>query len=281
MNDSIAYTPKQVMERIIAAGKIRVNSPVPRNVLLAMLAGCFISFGAASSSVAAHGITDFGLNRLVTALVFPIGLMMIVLIGGELFTGDCLMVTGIWHKKYGATATVKTLIIIWFSNLSGCLLASVTVTNSGIFSYNDGALGAYMIKIAFGKCTMAPLKAFCSAILCNMLVCGAVLMSNAAKTAAGKIWTVFFPIMAFVVAGFEHCVANMFYIPAGMAASLNDTYVEKAVNLYGISAASIREQLSVIGFAGNIVPVTLGNIAGAVIFIALPLFYAYKREPQA
>ena len=191
------------------------------------------------------------------------------------------MVTGIWHKKYGATATVKTLIIIWFSNLSGCLLASVTVTNSGIFSYNDGALGAYMIKIAFGKCTMAPLNAFCSAILCNMLVCGAVLMSNAAKTAAGKIWTVFFPIMAFVVAGFEHCVANMFYIPAGMAASLNDTYVEKAVNLYGISAASIREQLSVIGFAGNIVPVTLGNIAGAVIFIALPLFYAYKREPQA
>ena len=277
MNDSIAYTPQQVMQRIIEAGEKRNSQPIVRCILLGLLAGAFISFGAATSSVAAHGITDTGLARLATAVVFPVGLMMIVLVGGELFTGDCLMVTGIWDKKYGIMVTLRTLIVVWISNLAGSIIMSFIVANSGIYSYSNGALGAYMIKIAYGKCGMEPVTAFCSGILCNMLVCAAVLMSGAAKTAAGKIWTVFFPIMAFVVGGFEHCVANMFYIPAGMFAALNDSYVEKAADLYGISAAQIRDQLSAAGFMSNIIPVTLGNIVGAVIFMALPLYYVYKK----
>ena len=278
MNDSVAYTPRQVMQRIIVAGENRIRQSVVNCILLGFLAGAFISFGAAASSVAAHGITDTGLGRLVTAVVFPIGLMMIVLVGGELFTGDCLMVTGIWDKKYEILVTVKTLAVVWISNLSAAIMMSLLVACSGIFSYSDGTLGAYMIKIAYGKCSISPATAFCSGILCNMLVCSAVLMSGAAKTAAGKIWAVFFPIMAFVVAGFEHCVANMFYIPAGIFASWNTDYMEKAVALYGISAQQINERLTVMGFLGNIVPVTLGNITGAVVFIALPLYCVYKRE---
>ena len=278
MNDSVAYTPQQVMQRIIEAGEKRNSQPVVRSILLGLLAGAFISFGAAASSVAAHGISETGLARLVTAAVFPIGLMMIVLVGGELFTGDCLMVTGIWDKKYGVLKTIKTLLIVWLSNLTGTIIMSCLVANSGIYSYSDGGLGAYMIKIAYTKATISPKTAICSGILCNMLVCSAVLMSNAAKTAAGKIWTVFFPIMAFVTAGFEHCVANMYYIPAGMIAAINESYVKKAADMYGITAVQIKEHLTVIGFLSNIIPVTLGNIVGAVLFIALPLYYIYKKS---
>ena len=280
MNDSVAYTPMQVMQRIIEAGEKRVFQPVMRCILLGILAGAFISFGAAASSVAAHGIADTGLSRLVTAVVFPIGLMMIVLVGGELFTGDCLMVTGIWDKKYKTFVTIKTLIIVWFSNMAGCIIVAVLVANSSIFDYSNGTLGAFLIKIAYSKCSIEPVTAICSGILCNMLVCAAVLMSTAAKTAAGKIWTVFFPIMAFVVGGFEHSVANMFYISAGILASGNNVYLEQARVLYGITQKQIESTITLTGFFRNLIPVTLGNIIGAVIFIALPLYYVYKKDTR-
>lgn len=273
-----AYTPTQVMQRIIQAGEKRVLLPVWRCVLLGMLAGGFIAFGAATSSVAAHHISDVGTARVTAGTIFPVGLMMIILIGGELFTGDCLMVTGIWNKKYRVTEMIRVLAIVWISNLVGAVIVTALVSNSGIYAYSDGGLGAYLIKTAYGKCGIEPIRAFCSGILCNILVCAAVLMSNAARNVIGKIAAIFFPIMAFVVGGWEHCVANMFYIPAGIMAAANSEYVAKASEWYGLSARQIANRVNFGGFFSNIIPVTLGNIVGAMLFVALPLYLIHKDD---
>lgn len=149
---------------------------------------------------------------------------------------------------------------------------------SGLLDYTDGMLGAFTIKVAYGKATIAPFKAICSGILCNILVCMAVLMATAAKDIAGKVWAIFFPISAFVIGGWEHCVANMFYIPAGIIASTNSIYVVKAEELYGITADQIAAKLNIVGFASNLIPVTIGNILGGMVFIALPLYAIHKSK---
>ena len=277
MENSV-YAPSQVLERIMQAGEKRILLPVVRCILLGMLAGGFIAFGAASSSVAAHQITNTGLSRLTMGAVFPVGLIMIVLVGGELFTGDCLMVTGIWDRRYGIGQMIRVLTLVWFSNLVGSILIAILVSYSGIFSYSESGMGAFMIKIAYGKCGMQPAQAFCSGILCNILVCCAVLMATAAKDAVGKIVAIFFPIMAFVVGGWEHCVANMFYLPAGIFAAHNSDYVTKVTELYGLHAQQIQEQVNLAGFLKNMVPVTLGNIVGAMVFVALPLFISHREK---
>ena len=278
--DNSVNTPSQVLEKIMQAGEARVLLPVLRCVLLGMMAGGFIAFGAGASSVAAHGVADTGLARLVTAAVFPVGLMMIVMIGGELFTGDCLMVAGVWDRRYSIGRMLRVLAIVWCSNLAGAILIAVLIGNSGIFSYSDGGLGAFLIKIAYGKCAMQPLTAVVSGILCNILVCSAVCMSTAAKDAIGKIMSVFFPIMAFVVAGWEHSVANMFYLPAGMIAAHNPQFIAKAEELYGLSAGQIYEQVNVAGFFHNILSVTLGNIVGAMVCMALPLYLIHRKQDR-
>lgn len=270
--------PEQILERILMAGEKRTGLRLIKCILLGMLAGGFIAFGAGTSSVAAHGIQNVSLARLATAVVFPVGLMMIVLIGGELFTGDCLMITGVWDKRYSIGKTVKVLTVVWLSNLVGSVIIAALVSYSGIFSYSGNALGAYTIKVAYGKCAMEMPQAFVSGILCNILVCAAVFMANAAKDAAGKMMGVFFPIMAFVVAGWEHCVANMFYIPAGIFAAGNPDYVEKATELYGISEKLIAKQVGIMGFLENMIPVTLGNVIGGMIFVALPLYFVNKKR---
>ncbi len=132
--------------------------------------------------------------------------------------------------------------------------------------------------MAYGKATITPFKAVCSGILCNILVCMAVLMATAAKDIAGKVWAIFFPICAFVIGGWEHCVANMFYIPAGIIASMNSTYVAKAQELYGITAEQISADLTIGGFVSNLIPVTIGNILGSMVFVALPLYAIHKSK---
>ena len=225
--DNSVFTPEQVLEKIMQAGEKRILLPVLRCILLGIMAGGFIAFGGATSSVAAHQISNVGIARLVTAVVFPVGLMMIVMVGGELFTGDCLMVTGLWDKRYGIGKMIRVLAVVWISNLIGSVLIAALVSGSGIFDYSAGGMGAFVIKTAYGKCTMGPMRAFISGILCNILVCAAVLISTAAKDAVGKLMGVFFPIMAFVVAGWEHSVANMFYLPAGIFAAHHSAYVQK------------------------------------------------------
>ncbi len=271
-------TPAQVFEANMKAGEGKVQLPLLKCILLGLMAGAFIAFGGATSSAAIHNISNQGVAKALAGTIFPVGLMMIVFVGGELFTGDCLMLAGVVDKRFSALQLIKTLIIVWLSNMAGAILIATLVYYSGLLDYTSGALGAFTIKVAYGKCTITPFKAICSGILCNILVCIAVLMATAARDIAGKVWAIFFPICAFVVGGWEHCVANMFYIPAGIIAATNDTYVAKAEELYGITAAQISASANVGGFISNLIPVTIGNILGGMVFVALPLYVIHKKK---
>ena len=271
-------TPAQVFEANMKAGEGKVQLPLLKCILLGLMAGAFIAFGGATSSAAIHNISNQGVAKALAGAIFPVGLMMIVFVGGELFTGDCLMIAGVVDKRFSALQMIKTLIIVWLSNMAGAVLIATLVYYSGLLDYTSGALGAFTIKVAYGKCTITPFKAICSGILCNILVCIAVLMATAARDIAGKVWAIFFPICAFVVGGWEHCVANMFYIPAGIIAATNDTYVAKAEELYGITAAQISANVNVGGFISNLIPVTIGNILGGMVFVALPLYVIHKKK---
>lgn len=271
-------TPAQVFEANMKAGEGKVQLPLLKCILLGLMAGAFIAFGGATSSAAIHNISNQGVAKALAGTIFPVGLMMIVFVGGELFTGDCLMLAGVVDKRFSALQLIKTLIIVWLSNMAGAILIATLVYYSGLLDYTSGALGAFTIKVAYGKCTITPFKAICSGILCNILVCIAVLMATAARDIAGKVWAIFFPLCAFVVGGWEHCVANMFYIPAGIIAATNDTYVAKAEELYGITAAQISASVNVGGFISNLIPVTIGNILGGMVFVALPLYVIHKKK---
>jgi len=243
-------------------------------------AGMMIGLGAAASSVAAHNIGNVGLARLTAAMVFPVGLMMVILMGAELFTGDCLLAIGLPEKNISGLQFARTLILVYLGNLIGGVVLSALIVLCGQLDYSGGLLGAYTIKVALAKVGMSPVKAVSSGILCNILVCAAVLMAVCAKDVTGKIMVSFFVIMLFVTAGFEHCVANMYYITAGLMAKANPAYVAVAMEQYGLQAEQI-ENLNIISMiVNNLIPVTIGNIIGGSCFVGLP-FYFLNREKKA
>ncbi|MGN1147925.1 MAG: formate/nitrite transporter family protein [Lachnospiraceae bacterium] len=272
------YTPPQELQKYLNACVTKANNPVWRTLLLGVMAGAFISLGAVGSSVSMYGIANTGVSRTLGAVVFPIGLMLIILIGGELFTGDCMMITGVWDKKYSVLTLIKSLALVWVSNLAGALLIAILTVNSGQFAFSDNALGAAVIKTAMGKVNISFGTAFISGILCNILVCAAVFMATGAKDAGGKIWSIFFPIFVFVICGFEHCVANMYYLSAGIFAAGKADYAAKAMELYGYTT----EQLASLNwgsmFLNNLLPVTLGNIVGGMVFVSLPVYLLYRKK---
>ncbi len=270
-------TPTEIVEAQLKGGETKVSLPIGKMILLGIMAGAFIALGGATSSTAAHNISNIGLQRLVAGCIFPVGLMIIVFVGGELFTGNCMTVMGVFDGRYKVGKVVKCLITAWLSNLVGALIVDVLIFFSGNLDFSSGLLGAYTIKVAVGKTSISFLKGITSGILCNILVCIAILMATASRDIAGKVLAIFFPIMAFVVGGFEHCVANMFYIPAGMLAATNETYVQKAMEVYGLTEDAISS-LSLSGFFQNQIPVTIGNILGGMVFVALPCYIVHSKN---
>lgn len=271
---------EHIIEQQILAAQRKITVKMPRIILLGIMAGFFVAFGAESSSIAMHGIADVGLARTLAGAVFPIGLMLIIFLGGELFTGNCLMAIAFYSKKIPGLLCLRNLMVVYISNFIGSCLMAWMINNSGQLGYSSGGAGAFTIKVALGKATVEPVQAIISAILCNILVCLAIFMAAAATDIAGKCLAIFFPIFVFVISGFEHCVANMYYIPAGIFAAANPAYVEKAAELYQITA----EQLTALSWGGlihNLIPVTLGNMTGGMLFVGLSYWYLYgKQEVQ-
>lgn len=271
---------KEAIDKYIAGCEAKAQMSDNRLFGKAILAGVMIGMGAAASSVAAHTIADVGLARLAAAVVFPVGLMMVILLGAELFTGDCLMAMGVSDRKYSIKDVIRVLVVVYFGNFVGASLLAVLIAMSGQMDYSAGMLGAYTIKVAVGKAGISFDKGIISGILCNILVCAAVLMALCAKDITGKLLAAFFTIMLFVTAGFEHCVANMYYITAGLLAKCNPAYVELAMEQYGYTG----EQLEVLNISnyllGNLVPVTIGNILGGICFIGLPLYFLNRDKTE-
>ena len=270
-------TITEVIEQNIQNGIKKTNLTTKKLILLGIAAGFFIGIGAEASSLAMHGISNVGLARTVAGAVFPIGLMLIVLLGGELFTGNCLISMAVYDKKTKLKGIIRNLTIVYISNFIGAALMAWMINNCGQLNFSDGGAGAFTIKVALGKVGIDPMQAIVSGILCNVLVCLAIFMAATAKDVAGKCIAIFFPIFVFVISGFEHCVANMYYIPAGIFALQNPLYAAKATELYGITA----EQLSGLNFGtifSNLIPVTIGNIIGGMVFVGLLYWYLYRKK---
>ena len=257
-----------------AEGKAAMSAG--RMILSGLLAGAFIAFGSAVSSTAAHSITNAGVLRLVTGCFFPVGLMLVVICGAELFTGNNLMGMAALNRQITWLRLARNLVIVWLSNFAGSVIIAFFVYMSGNFNLSGGGLGAYTIKVALGKASLSFTQAFFSGIICNMLVCTAILMAAAAKDIPGKILACFFPICAFVTGGFEHVVADMYYIPAGLFAMLDPAYAEKACELYGLTSGQLAG-LNIGSMFGSLIPVTLGNMVGGGIFIGAAYYLIYIR----
>ncbi len=271
MNDPIT-----VIENTIQAGIKKASMPFGKMILLGIFAGTFIALGACTSSTAVHNLDNVGIARLLAGCIFPVGLIMVVLTGGELFTGNNLMILAAMDKKIRLSQMLRNLAVVYFANLMGSLLVVLLIYLSGNLDYSGGLMGAYTIKVAVNKTALSPLQCISSGILCNTLVCLAILIAGAAKDVAGKILGIFFPIFAFILGGFEHIVANMYYIPAGMMAMMNPVYVEKAKEAFLLSDA----QLSLLNFPGilsSFLFVTIGNILGGMGFVGVMHFILYRK----
>jgi formate/nitrite transporter len=247
--------------------------PFGKLSILGILAGLFIALGAATSSTAAFGFTNVGLLRMITGMVFPVGLILIVFVGGELFTGNCLMAMGNYEKRISRFAVIKNLTLVWLTNLIGSLIAVLLVWKSANWELGNGLLGLHTIKVAATKCSLDPVECVTSGTLCNIFVCMAILAANAAKSATGKILAIWFPIFAFALGGFEHVVANMYYIPAGYFAAQTPQFVELAAKAdvnYGA--------VTLTAMCTNFFWVTIGNIIGGILFTAIPVYYIRRKS---
>lgn len=275
------FSIKEVLENYIKGCRGKIESSPKVTFGKAVLAGAMIAMGAGASNVASHSITNVGLSRLAAAVVFPVGLMMVVLLGAELFTGDCLATISVFDKKQKLIDLIKFLFYVYLGNFVGAVIIAVLTYFSGQLDYSSGLLGAYTIKIALGKVNISFAQGISSGILCNILVCAAVFMASCAKDVTGKLLACFFTIMLFVTAGFEHCVANMYYIVAGIFALGNESYAALAADVYGFTAEQLSS-LNVVSFLkDNLLPVTIGNILGGVLFTGAPIYYLNKTKKKS
>ncbi len=247
-----AYAPAEIAALIEVAGVAKAALPLHRMATLALLAGAFIGFGSAFWCMAMVGADPgFGPQRVLGGVVFALGLMLVVVGGAELFTGNALMVMAAVDRRITLAALIRNWGIVYVGNLIGAVGLALAFGMSGLL---DGPMGAVAAKAATVKAGLPPVEAFVRGALCNALVCLAVWLSFAARTATDKILGVLWPVTAFVTLGLEHSVANMFLFPAGLWAGAD---------------ASLAE------VAGNLFWVTLGNVVGGAGGVALAYRYAY------
>jgi len=246
----------------VGAGKTRISTS--KLFLLAVMAGAFIAMGAFGSSVASCQVEPLALGRFLSAAVFPIGLMMVLCAGAELFTGNCLILLSVLDKKASVTAMLRNWLIVYLGNAVGGIFIALLIVASGSMNLYSGALAEASVKVATAKCTIPFTDALLKGILCNFMVCLAVWCAFGAKDLWGKIVGSFLPVFLFVLSGFEHCVANMYFVPAGIFASFRYGYPAQGLNWLNF-------------IVRNLVPVTIGNIVGGAIMIGALYWYVYME----
>lgn len=254
------YTPKEIAENYITIAKTKTSLVWYRNLILAVLAGIFIAIAGVLATIAGSAYSDMQ-STLIKASVFPIGLVLVTLAGSELFTGNCLLVAPLLQGEIKVTKTLKNLGITYAGNLVGSILIALIAVYSGALDQ----VAASVVSAAVTKCNFGFGKSFLLAIPCNILVCLAVWISMSSKSAAGKILAVYMPIFAFVVCGFEHSVANMYYFSAALFSAS-----KHGITGYNVGTAIVN----------NLIPVTLGNVVGGVVFVAIPYWLVYLKKSK-
>jgi formate/nitrite transporter len=251
--------------------------------ILGILAGAFIAFASEGSNMAAFNLLakaeTFGLGKAVAGAIFGTGLMLVVIAGGELFTGNTMMIAGVLDKKITIVSMLKNWFFVYLGNMVGSLLIAYMMNQSGLFNSGANMLGGVTIKIAAYKVGLSFMQAFYLGIMCNWLVCLAVWMATGAKDIVGKLMSIFFPIWLFITSGFEHSVANMYYIPAGIMAKGTKAWVDAAQTI-GVTPEMLENLNWGSFFVKNLLPVTLGNIVAGAGFVGALYWFVYIKNEK-
>ena len=279
--DTDAYTPAQMAARVEKAGIVKGNLDFLSTLSLSILAGAFIAFGAVLFTYVIHDSNlSSGLTKLIGGLVFCLGLILVVVAGAELFTGNNLIIMAYVSRKITLERLLRNWIIVFTGNLIGALAIVVLVSQTGHWTAAGGAVGLKALIIANGKVNLTFAQALSRGILCNILVCLAVWLCFSGRSVTDKVLAIIFPITAFVALGFEHSVANMFFIPAGLLLKGNPEVVSAAGKILGKTPD--LSNLTTTGFLlRNLLPVTLGNIIGGGFLVGIVYWFVYLRQDAA
>lgn len=266
-----AFTPAEVADKVKTLGVSKANMPLLPLLVLSMMAGAFISFGAMYYTVAmTHPSDAYGAAKLLGGLAFSLGFILVAIVGGELFTGNNLIVMAWAKRRVSLTRLLKNWSLVYFGNALGALMTVYLVFASGFLDGGHHAVGATALKVGLAKVDLTTSEAFVRGVFCNALVCLASWMVYASRTVVDKVFAIIFPISAFVAMGFEHCIANTFMIPVAIVAALNP----EIVAVSGISAEAMQN-LTISGFMANLIPVTLGNMFGGSVMVGMSLYMIY------
>ncbi len=266
-------TPVELAQSACAVAKAKSAWTIPQLLLMGILAGAYIAFAGFLNTVVTQDLAQYagvGVTKFLGGAAFSVGLMLVVIAGGELFTGNCLMPLGTLAGCAPISGVLRNLFWVFTSNLIGSVLVAVLIYWSGLAT---GAVGANALKIAAAKMSLPMGQAFFRGILCNWLVVLAVWMSMAANDIVGKIFAIFFPITAFVASGFEHNVANMYFMALGIFVKGNAAVVT--------AAELAPDRLAAVTWGGywhNLIPVTLGNMVGGILFVAVFYYLVFMQN---
>lgn len=256
-----ALAPVQIFQKAVAVGKAKATMPVGRAFVLAIVAGLYIGLGGMFMLlVKSDAGLPFAASSLLGSFAFGLGLFSVIVAGAELFTGNNLMLIGWTQGAYGVAELLRSWVIVYAGNFVGSLLLAVILTLANFGGMNGGAVGETAASVAAAKCSLGLVPMFFRAVMCNVLVCLAVWMGFAGKSVADKLPAALLPVMAFVSCGFEHCVANMFFLP------------------YGLMVAGAGGGVSIAAICVNLVVVTLGNMVGGALLFAGAYVLAFGKK---
>lgn len=262
-----AFSPREIARKVETIGVGKARLPLLTMLLLAMLAGAFIGLGALFFTlVRADATLGFATAQVLGGVVFSLGLILVVVAGAELFTGNNLLAMAWAGRRITTAELLRNWVVVALGNLAGAAGLALLVVLAGHGDLNDGAVGETYLRIATAKVALPFWTAFFRGVLCNVLVCMAVWMSIAGRSVTDKVLAIVFPIAAFVAAGFEHSVANMYFIPVAML-------------LQWTGAVEGWPAITVAGFLGNLLPVVLGNLAGGSLLVGAVYWAIYLRDP--
>jgi formate/nitrite transporter len=262
-------SPVDTAAAIVTHGHRILTQPLGSTIVLSLLAGFYIAFGAQLATVVTHDAAAHvgqGVARLLGGSVFSLGLMLVIICGAELFTGNTLLTKAAFQREIPWSKLLENWGVVLLGNFIGSLFFAWLMVKSELLSSPE--IGAHAVRIAAAKTALSFDVAFIRGIFCNWLVCLAIFMAVAARDISGKILACYVPIMAFVASGFEHSIANMYFIPVGI--------------LLKADVGTVNEGLNWSSFIiGNIVPVTLGNIVGGVVFVAGAYWFTHLRKNKS
>jgi formate/nitrite transporter len=270
-----APLPSEMARACEAAGVGKAERDAPTLVVLGVLAGAFIALGAIFMTVVTTGAGDlpWGVGRLLAGLTFSLGLILVIVGGAELFTGDTLMVIACASGRITPSSLLRAWVLVYVGNIAGAVGTAVLVFLAGFHGFNAGAVGKTALAVASTKAALPTIQLFFLAVLCNVLVCLAVWMSFAARSTTDKVLVIVPPIAAFVAAGFEHSIANLYFLPYGL---MIQAWAPEFSSAIGQGAA--HPELAVGSALHNIVVATIGNLVGGSLMVGIVYWFVYLRR---